>query len=286
MSTHPQTHTHLYAHSRARWPRLNVYNPIPHPPPGRSDYFLVPLCLWTPVIPPQSFLQCPGRQMVAARIGVQIKVHVLYILVKADMGMTSSTQSARVTPAASVSRSMGLHVWDGMRDFSREPHVMWDAAHPPHTRFTSAQEHICARPRFAGHLEKHWTHCPHAQVSVAPLVTADLPGQPQPLYFHVWSRGEDATKAKSKRVLANQRSHAWVAFQHSDPARRQTEPAKKGNMKENNDPIVLISSRNAPTNLFYFSLNCCHDRFKMKSPCCSGKPIQSVQLFDMLQKGD
>lgn len=48
--------------------------------------------------------------MVAARIGVQIKVRVLYILVEADMGMTSRTPSARVTPAASVSRSMGLHV--------------------------------------------------------------------------------------------------------------------------------------------------------------------------------
>lgn len=30
-------HTHLYAHTGARWPRLNVYNPILHPPPGRED---------------------------------------------------------------------------------------------------------------------------------------------------------------------------------------------------------------------------------------------------------
>lgn len=79
--------------------------------------FITPFCIllleeWIisldSVIPQQWFLQCPGRRMVAARVGVRIKVRVLYILEKADMGLTSSTQSARVT--ASVSRSMGLHV--------------------------------------------------------------------------------------------------------------------------------------------------------------------------------
>lgn len=83
--------------------------------------FLTPFCIplleeWIiswfllRVIPHQSFLRCPGRHMVVARIGVPIKVRVLYILVEADMGLTPRTQPARVTPTASVSRSMGLHV--------------------------------------------------------------------------------------------------------------------------------------------------------------------------------
>lgn len=277
-------HTHLYAHTGAHWPRLNVYNPILHPPPGREDYSVAPLCLWTPVTPQHSFLQCPGRHMVAARISVQIKVRVLYIVVEADMGMTSRTQSARATPTASVSRSMGLHVWDGMRDFPREPHVMWDAA-PLRTRASRARKNIYARVCASQAIWKNTRHivCLRRLAWLLQWLQTSLDIHSPSI--SMCAAGEDATKAKSKRVLAKQRSQAWVAFQHVDPARRQT-AGKKGNMKENDDPIVLISSRNAPTNLFYFSWNCCHDRFKMKSPCSSGNQIQSIQLFNMLQKGD
>lgn len=151
-------------------------------------------------------------------------------LVKGNLGLAISVHSARVTLNTSMSWSMGLHVWDGMPDFSREPHVMCDAVRlririctcALRAHLLSVWERIRMRLCFTGHLEKHWTHCPLAHRLALPLQWLETFPGPQRIHLHMWSRmrckeGKN-TEAKSKS-LQNQSSQSWGAFPH--PARRQ-----------------------------------------------------------------
>lgn len=86
-----------------------------------------------------------GYYRAAVMIGVQIKVSAMYVSVKGNAGLTASMHSARVTLNPPVSRSMGLHVRDGMRDSSHEPHVMPRCGASPRARARAADVYAQVR---------------------------------------------------------------------------------------------------------------------------------------------
>lgn len=186
----------------------------------------------------QSGIQSSGCYKVAVRIGLQNKVCVMCNLVKGNLGLTTSMHSARVTLNTSMSWSMGLHAWDGMRDFSREPHVMWDAVRlrihictcALRAHLLSVRERIHMHLCFAGHLEKHWTHC----LLVHRLA---LPFQWHWTTAHLFTHVEqDATQRGKKILRLNQRESAnskkSILGSFSTSCKDTKIAAKRGNVKK------------------------------------------------------